>query len=36
MHRRHFLHSLLAASVLTQAGCFTAALSDGHRMGGKH
>ncbi len=36
MHRRHFLHSLLAASVLTQAGCFSAALSDGHRMGGKH
>ena len=36
MHRRHFLHSLLAASVLTQTGCFTAALSDGHRMGGKH
>ena len=36
MHRRHFIHSLLAASVLTQTGCFTAALSDGHRMGGKH
>ena len=36
MHRRHFLHSLLAAIVLTQTGCFTAALSDGHRMGGKH
>ena len=36
MHRRHFLHSLLAASVLTQAGCFTAALSDGHRMGGNN
>ena len=41
MHRRHFLHSLLAASVLTQTGCTTAALmsralSDGHRMGGKH
>ena len=36
MHRRHFLHSLLAASVLTQTGCFTAALSDGHRMGGNN
>ena len=36
MHRRLFIHSLLAASVLTQAGCFSAALSDGHRMGGKH
>ena len=41
MHRRLFLHSLLAASVLTQTGCITAALmsralSDGHRMGGKH
>ena len=36
MHRRHVLHSLLAAIVLTQTGCFTAALSDGHRMGGKH
>ena len=39
MHRRHFLHSLLAASVLTQTGCITAALmsralSDGHRIGG--
>ena len=36
MHRRHFLHSLLAASVLTQTGCFTAALSDSHRMGGNN
>ena len=36
MHRRHFLHSLLAASVLTQTGCFSAALSDGHRMGGNN
>ena len=41
MHRRHFLHSLLAASVLTQTGCITAALmsrslSDGHRIGGKN
>lgn len=36
MHRRHFIHSLLAASVLTQTGCFTAALSDGHRMGGNN
>ncbi len=39
MHRRHFLHSLLAASVLTQTGCITAALmsralSDGHLIGG--
>ena len=36
MHRRLFIHSLLAASVLTQTGCFTAALSDGHRMGGNN
>ena len=41
MHRRHFIHSLLAASVLTQTGCITAglmsrALSDGHRMGGNN
>ena len=41
MHRRHFLHSLLAASVLTQTGCITAALmsralSDGHRIGGNN
>ena len=36
MHRRHFIHSLLAASVLSQTGCFSAALSDGHRMGGNN
>ena len=41
MHRRHFLYSLLAASVLTQTGCITAALmsralSDGHRMFGNN